>query len=128
MQKQVIQTDNAPKAIGPYSQGIKAGQFLFVSGQIPINPQTGELVTGDIQVQTRQVLENVKAIIEEAGCKLTDVVKTTIFLKDMNQFALVNETYGEYFPVNPPARACIEVARLPKDVEVEIEAIVFVQS
>jgi len=124
--REVIHTEKAPKAIGPYSQGVKAGQFLFVSGQIPVNPQTGELVTGDIQVQTKQVMENVKAIVEEAGCKLTDVVKTTIFLKDMNQFSLVNETYGGYFPVNPPARACIEIARLPKDVDVEIEAIVFV--
>ncbi|MGI6226158.1 MAG: RidA family protein [Peptococcales bacterium] len=126
MKKEVIQTEKAPKAIGPYSQGIKAGQFLFVSGQIPINPQTGEVVSGNIQNQTEQVLENLKAIIEKAGATLEDVVKTTIFLKDMNQFTLVNDTYSQYFSINPPARACVEVARLPKDVGVEIEAIVLI--
>lgn len=127
MNLECIQTDKAPKAIGPYSQGIRAGQFLFVSGQIPINPQTGEVVTGGIQAQTKQVLDNLQSIITEAGCTLQDVVKTTIFLKDMNNFDIVNDTYGKYFSTNPPARACIEVSRLPKDVEVEIEAIVFVK-
>lgn len=127
MEKEIIQTENAPKAIGPYSQGVKVGQFLFVSGQIPIDPKTGEVVLGDIQVQTKQVLDNLKAIIEEAGSTLNDVVKTTIFIKDMNQFALVNDTYSKYFSANPPARACIEIARLPKNVDVEIEAIVLAQ-
>ena len=127
MKLEIIQTNNAPKAIGQYSQGIKAGQFLFVSGQMPVNPQTGELITGDIQAQTKQVLQNVEAIIVEAGCTLKDVVKTTIFLKNMNQFGLVNDAYSKFFSVNPPARACVEVARLPKDVDVEIEAIVFIQ-
>lgn len=127
MQKKVIQTDLAPQAIGPYSQGIRAGQFLFISGQIPFLPQTGELVAGDIQAQTQQVLENLQAIIEEAGCTLQDVVKTTIFLKDMNEFSLVNDVYSRFFTENPPARSTVEVARLPKDIGVEIDAIVFVQ-
>jgi len=122
----IINTDKAPQAIGPYSQAVKAGQFLFVSGQIPINVQTGELVKGDIQAETREVLENLKAIIEAAGAQMKDIIKTTIFLKDMNNFALVNETYGGYFQIEPPARACVEVSRLPKDVNVEIEAVVFV--
>jgi len=127
MERQIIKTDRAPQAIGPYSQGVKVGQFLFVSGQIPINPETGELVKGDIQAETKQSMENLKAIIEEAGATLENAVKVTIFIKDMDQFGLVNETYGQYFPVNPPARACVEVTRLPKDVNVEIEAIVFVE-
>jgi len=125
MERTIIQTDKAPKAIGPYSQAVKAGQFLFVSGQIPINPVTGELVKGDIQAETQQVLENLKAIIEKAGSTLKDVLKTTIFIKDMNNFSLINEIYEKYFLTDPPARACVEVARLPKDVNVEIEAIVF---
>ncbi|MFZ5942915.1 MAG: RidA family protein [Bacillota bacterium] len=122
----IINTDKAPQAIGPYSQAVKAGQLLFVSGQIPINAQTGELVKDDIQAETKQVLENLKAIIEAAGAQMKDVIKTTIFLKDMNNFALVNETYAGYFPADSPARACVEVSRLPKDVNVEIEAIILV--
>lgn len=122
-----VQTDNSPKAIGPYSQGIKAGQFLFISGQMPIDAKTGKIVDGDIKIQTKQVLKNIKAIVEEIGYTLEDVVKTTIFLKDMGKFSLVNEIYAKYFKINPPARSCIEVARLPKDVNIEIEAIVFLK-
>ncbi|QSQ08754.1 2-iminobutanoate/2-iminopropanoate deaminase [Koleobacter methoxysyntrophicus] len=123
MKKQAISTKKAPAAVGPYSQAIKAGGFLFVSGQIPINPETGELVTGDIKVQTHQVLKNVKAILEEAGLTMDDVVKATVFISDMDQFAAVNEVYAKYFGDVPPARACVEVARIPKDVGVEVEVI-----
>lgn len=123
MKKQAILTNKAPSAIGPYSQAIRTGDLLFVSGQIPIDPATGELVRGGITEETKKVLENLKAIVEAAGGSLADVVKTTIFLKDMNQFGAVNEVYGKYFQQPYPARATIEVARLPKDVQVEIEAI-----
>jgi len=127
MKRSIIQTDKAPQAIGPYSQAVKVGDFLFVSGQIPIDPQSGQLVTGDIQMETKQVLENLQAIIREAGATLSDVVKTTIFINDMDNFGLVNEIYGRYFSDDPPARACVEVSRLPKDVNVEIEAVVYLQ-
>lgn len=127
MSKEIIFTDKAPKAIGPYSQAIKIGDFLFTSGQLPMDPNTGDLVVGDIQKETQQVLENLKAVVEEAGATLDQVVKTTIFIKDMNQFALINEVYAKFFPNNPPARSCVEVARLPKDVNVEIEAIVAIK-
>ena len=123
MKKQTIQTTNAPAAIGPYSQAVRAGDLLFVSGQIPLDPKTGELVRGSISEETKKVLDNLKAIIEAAGGSLGDVVKTTIFLKDMGSFAAVNEVYGTYFPQPFPARATVEVARLPRDVNVEIEAI-----
>ncbi len=123
MKKQTIQTANAPAAIGPYSQAVRAGDLLFVSGQIPLDPKTGELVRGSVSEETKKVLENLKAIIEAAGGSLADVVKTTIFLKDMGNFAVVNEVYGTYFPQPFPARATVEVARLPRDVNVEIEAI-----
>ena len=122
MKREIISTKNAPQAIGPYSQGIKIGDFIFTSGQIPINPETGELVC-DIQKATRQSLENVKAVLEAAGTTLRNVVKVSIFVKDMNDFALINEIYAEYFNENPPARSCVEVARLPKDAVIEIEAI-----
>jgi len=128
MNKEIIYSKNAPATIGPYAQGVKVGNLLFISGQLPINPKTGELLTGDIQAQTKQVIENLKAIIEEAGATLEDVVKTTVFLKDMNEFSLVNEVYGEYFKENPPARVCVEIARLPKDAQVEIEAVVLVKN
>lgn len=127
MEKEVILTDRAPKAIGPYSQAIKIGDFLFTSGQIPIDPDTGNIVVGDIQRETVQVLENLKAVIEEAGANLNQVVKTTIFIKDMNQFNLINEIYAKFFPDKPPARSCVEVARLPKDVNIEIEAIAVIK-
>ena len=123
MKHQVIHTDNAPAAIGPYSQAVKAGNMLFVSGQVPFVPETME---GDVQAQTRQSLTNVQNILKEAGADFSDVVKTTVFIKDMNEFALINEVYAEFFGENKPARACVEVARLPKDVKVEIEVIAVV--
>jgi len=123
MTKEVISTDNAPKAIGPYSQGTKANGFVFCSGQIPANPATGELVTGSITEQTKQSLSNVKGVIEAAGSSMDKVVKVTVFLKDMNDFAEMNSEYAKWFTDNPPARAAVEVTRLPKDVDVEIEAI-----
>ncbi|WP_371364271.1 2-iminobutanoate/2-iminopropanoate deaminase [Sporomusa rhizae] len=121
--KQVINTDKAPKAIGPYSQAIKANGFLFVSGQLPVVPATGEFAEGGVAAQTKQSLENIKSILLQAGATLDDVVKTTVFIKDMNDFSVVNNVYGEYFSKNFPARACFEVARLPKDALVEIEVI-----
>lgn len=121
--KQVINSDQAPGAIGPYSQAIKANGFLFVSGQLPVVPASGQFAEGGVAAQTRQSLENVKAILTAAKCTLDDVVKTTVFIKDMNDFATVNAVYAEYFSRECPARACIEVARLPKDALVEIEVI-----
>ena len=123
MKKRVIQTEKAPKALGPYSQAIQAGSFLFISGQLPIDPATGELVKGDIREQTRQVFENMKQILEAQRLTLKDVVKTTLYLKDLANFAKVNEIYAAYFETEPPARAAVQIARLPKDAEVEIEAI-----
>jgi len=123
MGKRVIQTALAPKAIGPYSQAIQAGNFLFLSGQIPLDPKTGELVRGDIRLQTTQVLENLKGVLESEKLGMRDVVKTTIFLKDIGNFNHVNEVYATYFPSSPPARSTVEVARLPRDAEIEIEAI-----
>ena len=122
MEKEVINTKNAPGAIGPYSQGIIVGDFVYTSGQIPINPATGVIET-DIKSATKQSMENVKAILEAAGTSLEKVIKTSIFLKDLNDFAVVNEIYGTYFSENPPARSCVQVAKLPKDAVIEIEAI-----
>ena len=122
MTKEVINTNNAPEAIGPYSQGVIVGDFVYTSGQIPLNPVTGELVT-DIKLATKQSMENIKAILEEAGTSLNNVVKTSIFLKDLNDFEAVNEFYGTYFIENKPARSCVQVAKLPKDAVIEIEAI-----
>lgn len=121
--KQIIHTDSAPKAIGPYSQAIVSNGLVFLSGQIPLDPATGALVEGGIEEQTVRVLENLKAVLEAAGAGLDSVLKTTIYVKDLGDFAKVNEIYGRYFPANPPARATVEVARLPRDVKVEIEAI-----
>lgn len=126
MRKRVIQTEKAPKAIGPYSQAIQAGNLIFISGQIPLNPVTGEWVKGDIRQQTRQVLENIKGVLESQRLELEDVIKATIFLKDMGNFNQVNEVYATYFPSSPPARSTVEVARLPKDVEIEIEAVALI--
>lgn len=120
--KQVISTTGAPGAIGPYSQAIKAGNFVYTSGQLPIDPANGELI-GDIKKATERSLENVKAILEEAGTSLDKVIKTVVFLKDMNDFASMNEVYGTYFKENPPARSCVQVAKLPKDAVVEIEVV-----
>ena len=122
MTKEVINTNNAPEAIGPYSQGVIVGDFVYTSGQIPLNPVTGELVT-DIKLATKQSMENIKAILEEAGTSLNNVVKTSIFLKDLNDFEAVNEVYGTYFIENKPARSCVQVAKLPKEAVIEIEAI-----
>lgn len=123
MEKKIIYTDKAPKAIGPYSQAVLIGDLLFVSGQIPLDPETMTIVSDDVKLQTHQVLKNLQAILNEAGMSLENVVKTTVYIKDMNDFAAINEVYAEYFTTNKPARACVEVARLPKDVKVEIELI-----
>ena len=123
MKREVISTDKAPGAIGPYSQAIGLDQFVFCSGQIPIDPATGELIEGGVVEQTHQIMSNIKAVLAAAGSSLERVVKTTIFLKDMNTFGEVNQTYGEYFAADPPARSTVEVARLPKDVLIEIEVI-----
>lgn len=119
----VLSTPNAPAAIGPYSQGIQAGSIIFVSGQLPIVPSTGALLEGSVGEQTAQSLNNIRNILAESGCTLADVVKTTIFLRDMNDFGEVNAAYATFFPENAPARACVQVARLPKDADLEIEAI-----
>ncbi len=119
----VINTEKAPAALGPYSQAIEVKETLYVSGQIPFIPETMTCVSDDVQEQTKQSLENVKAILEEAGYTLNDVVKAGVFIKDMNDFPLINEIYAQYFSENKPARACVEVVRLPKDVKVEIEVI-----
>jgi 2-iminobutanoate/2-iminopropanoate deaminase len=126
VKKKVIQTEKAPKAIGPYSQAIQAGNFLFLSGQIPLDPKTGELVKGDIRKQTQQVLENIKGILESQGLGMENVVKSTIFLKDIANFNQVNEVYATYFPSSPPARSTVEVAKLPRDADIEIEAIALI--
>jgi 2-iminobutanoate/2-iminopropanoate deaminase len=123
MKKRIIQTDKAPKAIGPYSQAIQAGNLLFLSGQIPLDPVSGELVKGDIRQGTKRVLENMKGVLESQGLGMEDVVKVTIFLKDIGNFNQVNEIYATYFPSSPPARSTVEVARLPRDAGIEIEAI-----
>ena len=121
--REVIATDRGPKAIGPYSQAIRANGFVFVSGQIPLDPATQQLVAGDVQAQTERVLENLKGIVEAAGSSLDRVVRATVFLADMNEFAAMNEVYGRYFQNQPPARSTVQVARLPRDVHVEIDVI-----
>lgn len=121
--KEIIATDKAPQAIGPYSQGVRAGGFVFFSGQIPLVPATGEVCTGDIREQAELVMANIKALLEEAGLDFPAVVKSTIFLADLAHFATVNEVYGRFFPVNPPARSTVEVQGLPKGVGVEIEIV-----
>ena len=121
--KEIISTENAPGAIGPYSQAIKTGGIIFCSGQIPIDPATGEFVSNDVAEQTEQVLKNLDAVLKAAGSSLDDVVKTTVFLADMGDFAAMNEVYGRYFDENKPARATVQAARLPRDARVEIECI-----
>ena len=121
--RDVVLTDHGPKPIGPYSQGIRTNGFLYVSGQVALDPKTGELAGADIHQQTQRTLENVKGILEGAGSNLHHVVKTTVFLKDMNDFAAMNEVYAKYFASAPPARSTVQVARLPKDALVEIEVI-----
>ena len=121
--KKIIMTENAPKALGPYSQAIMVGNTLYVSGQIPFVPETMTLVSEDIQAQTRQSIENIKAIVNEAGGELSDIVKVNVFVKNIEDFDKINEVYAEYFSEAKPARALVEVARLPRDVKIDIEAI-----
>ena len=125
MEKNIVKTDKAPGAIGPYSQAVGLGDLLFLSGQIPIDPATGQIVEGDIAVQTERVLKNLQAVLEAAGSSLEHVVKTTIFLADMNDFAPVNEVYGRFFTKLPPARSTVAAARLPRDARIEIDAIAY---
>ncbi|MFO7636068.1 MAG: RidA family protein [Clostridia bacterium] len=127
MAKEIIHTEKAPPCIGPYSQAVRIGNLLYTSGMIPINPATGELCKGDVKEQTRLVMENLKALLECSGSHLSKVVKTTVFIKDMNDFSDINVVYAGFFTENPPARSCVEVARLPKDVLVEIECIATVE-
>jgi 2-iminobutanoate/2-iminopropanoate deaminase len=124
--KDIITTDRAPQAIGPYSQAVRAGDLIFASGQIPIDPATGEFVAGGVAEQTEQVLRNLSAVMDAAGVGMNQVVKTTVFLADMNDFVAMNEVYGRYFGEAPPARATVQAARLPRDARVEIEAIAVV--
>ena len=121
--RKAISTDKAPAAVGPYSQAIKTDGYLFISGQLPIDPATGELVGGSVMDQGHQALQNVLAILQEAGCRPSSVVKTTVYLRNLDDFAAVNEVYAAVFDKNPPARACVEVSRLPKDALIEIDAI-----
>lgn len=123
MSTKVISTQKAPQAIGPYSQGIIAGNMVYTSGQLGIDPENGEIVSSSIQDEARQSLKNLEAVLKEADVKLTDVIKITVFVKDLNQFAEINEVYSEFFSEQKPARSCVEVARLPKDGNIEIEAI-----
>lgn len=123
MKSTVVSTASAPQAIGPYSQAISTEQLVFLSGQIPLDPTTGDLVIDEIEVQTRRVLQNMQAVLEAAGSSLAQVVKTTVFLKDLSDFAAMNTVYAEFFSANPPARSTVQVAALPKGARIEIEAI-----
>ena len=120
---ETVATDRGPKAIGPYSQAVRANGFVFLSGQIALDPKTQQVVEGDVAVQTERVLENLKGVVEAAGASLQSVVKTTVFLADMNDFAKMNDVYGRYFAMNPPARSTVEVSKLPRNVRVEIDLI-----
>jgi 2-iminobutanoate/2-iminopropanoate deaminase len=126
--RQAVATDNAPKAIGPYSQAIRAGNLLFVSGQVPIDPATGSLIEGDIAAQTRRVMQNLSAILEAGGATLDQVVRCTVYLADMDDFAAMNEVYGSFFKQPAPARATIQAVRLPKDARVEIDVIAEIEN
>lgn len=127
MSLEKVSTKKAPAAVGPYSQAMKAGDFVYVSGQLPMNPESGEMVTGSIKEQTRQSLENAKAILKEAGTTLENVVKTTVFLQDMNDFADMNGVYAEFFTNHKPARAAVEVAKLPLGADVEIQMVAYLK-
>ncbi len=127
MSKEIITAKNAPKAIGPYSAGVRAGDFIYTAGQLGIDPLTGDFVSDEVVEQTRQALKNLQAILEAAGASLKDVVKTTVFLRDMNDFGAMNAVYAEFFTEDFPARSAVQVARLPKDAAVEIEAVAVVQ-
>lgn len=126
--KDIIKTEHAPAAIGPYSQAVRAGNFLFISGQIGINPSTGELVKGGVEEEVKRIMENIKAILHSVSATFDNVVKTTIFLKDINDFSRVNEIYGKYFPSDPPARSTVGVSQLPRGASVEIEVIAWIGS
>lgn len=126
MNRELVNTDAAPAAIGPYSQAVKVGNLVFTSGQIPLDPATGAVVEGDIAKQTHRVLENLRAVLEGAGTSMDNLIKTTIFISDMNEFGVINQIYAEYTSKAVPARSCVEVARLPKDVRIEIEAIALI--
>ena len=128
MSRQVVQTDNAPQAVGPYSQATRTGQLVFTAGQLPMDPDTGQLVKGDIRDQTRQSLQNLQSVLEAAESGLETVMKTTVFLQDMAEFKLMNDVYAEFFSENPPARSTVEVAALPLGARIEIEAIALVKS
>ena len=125
MENKIISSNRIPAVIGPYSPAVKAENMLFISGQLPIDPKTGDIIKGDIQLQTKQALENLTALLELYSINLKDIVKTTVFLKDMNDFTKFNQIYEEYFKEKYPARSCVEVARLPKDADIEIEAIAY---
>ena len=125
--KKVITSEAAPKAVGPYSQAIRAGNLLFLSGQLPLDPHTGNITGDDIETQTRQSIENIRSILSSIGASLTDVIKTTVFLKDIGGFSQMNQTYQEYFNTDAPARSCLEVSRLPKEALIEIEAIAIIK-
>ncbi len=128
MSKQIIATDKAPKAIGPYSAAVRVGNFVYTAGQIGIDPATGEVVSGGVEAETRQALTNLKHILEAAGASLDNVVKTTVFLRDINDFAKMNGVYAEFFTANYPARSAVQVAALPKGVAVEIEAVAYIEA
>ncbi len=125
MEKEIVFTDMAPRAVGPYSQAIKAGGWIYLSGQIPIAPETNQVISGTIEEQAELVLNNAKNVLEAAGASLENVVKVTVYLADMDDFAKVNEVYSTFFPANPPARAAVQVARLPKDVAIEVDMVAF---
>ena len=124
--KRVVRTDQAPSAIGPYSQAVIANGWIFAAGQVALDPRTGQLVPGDVRIQTKRVMENIKAVLAAAGSSMDKVVKTTVFLRDLNDFGPMNEIYGEYFQENPPARSTVQVAKLPRDAVVEIEVVALV--
>ncbi len=126
MPKEVIVSEKAPKPVGPYSQAVKAGNFLFISGQLPINPATGEIIRGNFEEAVKIVLENVKSIVEEAGGTMDDIVKVTVYMKDLSLFSKFNEIYSQYFKDKYPARVVVEVSRIPKDADLEVEAIAYI--
>ena len=127
MSKRIVMTEEAPQAIGPYSQAVVAGGFVYAAGQLALDPHTGQLVPGDVRIQTKRVMENIKAILERAGSSLANVVKTTVFLRDLNDFGAMNEIYGSYFQEDPPARSTVQVAKLPRDGAVEIVVVALVK-